>query len=242
MHGRGVTVVVAEKYTVFGQIVLIFLMQIGGLGLMTFLAIFILMSKKHLYFAEKKLVQNALNKAMCKGEFSFPLKNLCYLPRGNYCDFHGINYYTRTCVSGLKDGVCSNVPVNDLGWEIYPQGLIECAEKLDSFIRRPIYITENGTCDNEDQFRSRYIYDHIKEITQSNLPIERYYHWSFMDNFEWSEGESSRFGLVHVNYDTQERMIKKSGEFYSEIIKNNGISEEMYDQYVDGICYPRNKE
>lgn len=58
-----VTVVVAEKYTVFGQIVLIFLMQIGGLGLMTFLAIFILMSKKHLYFAEKKLVQNALNKA-----------------------------------------------------------------------------------------------------------------------------------------------------------------------------------
>ena len=58
---------------------------------------------------------------------------------------------------------------NDLGWEIYPEGLIQCASKVYKILNREIYITENGTCDNKDAFRCRYIYDHLKTITESDL-------------------------------------------------------------------------
>ncbi|HHU71190.1 MAG TPA: family 1 glycosylhydrolase, partial [Clostridiales bacterium] len=99
------------------------------------------------------------------------------------------------------------------------------------------YITENGTCDNQDAFRSKYIYEHLKVIAESKLPISRYYHWCFCDNFEWVEGESSRFGLVHINYETQERTIKNSGDFYTGMIEENGVTEELYKEYVEAQQY-----
>jgi beta-glucosidase len=104
-------------------------------------------------------------------------------------------------------------------------------------MKRPIYITENGTCDNQDTFRCKYIYEHLKVITESDLPISRYYHWCFCDNFEWLEGESARFGLVHVNYETQERTVKRSGEFYSDVIRAGGVTEEIYNTYVRDQTY-----
>ena len=95
-----------------------------------------------------------------------------------------------------------------------------------------MYITENGTCDASDSFRPRYIYGHLKAIAESNLPVKRYYHWTFIDNFEWSEGESAPFGLVKLNFETQERTIRPSGHFYSEIIRNKAVTNEMYEKYV----------
>ncbi|MGM9973384.1 MAG: glycoside hydrolase family 1 protein [Clostridiaceae bacterium] len=180
----------------------------------------------------KRFFQGAVTEAMMTGSFKWPLKGNQGMGRGEYCDFIAINYYTRSTVSGFGDGTKKEAPKNDLGWEIYPQGLIKCAKETYDILNRDIYITENGTCDNQDAFRSRYIYDHLKAITESDLPITRYYHWCFCDNFEWVEGESARFGLVHVNYETQERRIKKSGEFYTRMIENKGISEELYNQYV----------
>jgi len=188
----------------------------------------------------RRFFQDALSKAMCLGEFGFPLKNISGIKKGDYCDFHGVNYYTRTTVTGLKDGVRENAPVNDLGWEIYPQGIIECSQQLYDMVKKPIYITENGTCDDKDCFRSRYIFEHLKVINESVLPIERYYHWCFTDNFEWIEGESARFGLVHIDYDTQKRTVKESGNFYTEIIKHQGVTEKMQDQYLKGISYSTN--
>ena len=108
---------------------------------------------------------------------------------------------------------------------------------LDALLKRPIWVTENGTCDNEDRFRCRYLYDHLKAISQSDLPFERYYHWCFCDNFEWIEGNWAKFGLVSVDPETRERKIKTSGEFYSNIIANKGVTEEDYRRYVAGQEY-----
>ena len=163
----------------------------------------------------------------------YGFQNRLWRKCGKYSDFIAVNYYTRSTVAGkIGEITPENALKNDLGWEIYPQGIVQCAEYLYNSVKKPIYITENGTCDNNDSFRAKYIYDHLKALHESKLPVERYYHWSFTDNFEWLEGESARFGLVHVDYETQERTIKKSGEFYSEIIKNGGVTKEMLEKYL----------
>ncbi|MDR0502686.1 MAG: family 1 glycosylhydrolase [Treponema sp.] len=183
------------------------------------------------------MFQDALTSACLLGKFAFPLKNYSKAPRGQYADFLGLNYYTRSTVTSLADGVREGCARNDLGWEIYPEGIETSARGLYRLLERPVYITENGTCDNNDSFRCRYIYDHLKILENSVLPVERYYHWCFTDNFEWCEGESARFGLVHVDFDTQKRTIKKSGDFYRAIIKNKNVTEEMYNEYVNAQKY-----
>ena len=159
--------------------------------------------------------------------------------RGKYYDFIGINYYSRSTVSGISDGVKEGCFKNDLGWEIYHEGLIELAQKLHKKYNAPIYVTENGTCDNYDKFRARFIYDQLKLVSETDNAIERYYHWSFTDNFEWKEGESARFGIVHVDYETQKRTVKDSGIFYSSLIKNGGATKEAYANYVEPTAYKR---
>jgi len=185
----------------------------------------------------ERCFQGAVTEAMLTGRLKWPLKRTKEISTGEYCDFIAINYYTRTTVSGFGDGTKQEAPKNDLGWEIYPEGLIRCAKKIYQMLERPIYITENGTCDNQDTFRCKYIYEHLKVITESDLPITRYYHWCFCDNFEWIEGESARFGLVHINYETEERTVKRAGEFYTRIIEQKGITNEIYEQYVEPQKY-----
>ena len=183
------------------------------------------------------LFQGALTLAMGTGRFRLPLRNRWHVKPGEYCDFNGVNYYTRSTVSGLADGVREGSPCNDLNWEIYPEGLVRCAEKLQKVLPRPLWVTENGTCDNDDRFRAKYIYDHLAAICASGLPFERYYHWCFCDNFEWLEGYSARFGLVHIDYETQKRTVKRSGEFYAGMIAAGGVTEEAFAEYVAKEAY-----
>ena len=151
--------------------------------------------------------------------------------KGRYADFLAINYYARTASKGFSDGTFNDANTNDLGWEIYPQGIVECCQKLHKLLPDlPIYITENGTADNQDRFRRRYLYEHIKALCESNLPITRYYHWCFVDNFEWLEGFSARFGLVELDTVTLERKIKKSGDFYKNMIEYHGVTDQMAAQ------------
>jgi beta-glucosidase len=180
----------------------------------------------------EKLFQTDLTNAMFLGKFSSFIKNVGKHKKGQYIDFIGLNYYTRSAVSGLSRGTIENSFISDLGWEIYPKGLIECAEKLYRVLKLPIYITENGVCDKSDAFRSKYIYEHLREITKSDLPIQRYYHWCFIDNFEWAEGMSAKFGIVEVDINTQKRTVKRSGYFYSDVIKAKEINEEIYNKYI----------
>lgn len=182
--------------------------------------------------ATEYLFQGALLPAMTLGKFPFPLRNFGKLPRGEYSDFNGVNYYSRSTVSGFGDGVRENSPRNDLNWEIYPQGITECAEKLQKILPRPLWVTENGTCDLDDRFRSRYVYEHLKQVCESKLPFERYYHWCFCDNLEWIEGNSAKFGLVSVDPETRKRSVKNSGKFYSAIIAQGGVDAALYSEYV----------
>lgn len=79
----------------------------------------------------------------------------------------------------------------------------------------------------EDQFRRRYLYEHLLAIAESALPITRYYHWCFVDNLEWLEGFQARFGLIDLDTKTMKRSIKQSGEFYAELIREHGATEAM---------------
>lgn len=191
-----------------------------------------------------RLFQRMFLDAMTVGKFLWPLKNVLKAEIGTYVDFVGINYYSRDIIKGvfnlstllgerlLKDGA----DTNDLEWEIYPEGLSRICHEIYEAYQLPIYITENGTCDSKDDFRSKFIYDHLKALSQTvseGVPIERYYHWTLCDNFEWVEGYNARFGLFHNDFETQKRSIRKSGSFYSEISKNKKIDLDLIKRYLD---------
>jgi len=184
------------------------------------------------------LFQDAISDAMLGGRFPALLgRQPDGVDPGPHYDYLGINYYSRTAVSRLADGTFPDSPVNDLGWEIHPPGIVEVAEALHQRYPGPIWVTENGTCDATDAFRPRYLHEHLGAVATSTLPFERYYHWCFVDNWEWALGEVPRFGLVHLDYETQERTVKDSGRFYAEMIAEGGVTQDAYDRYVAGRSY-----
>jgi beta-glucosidase len=187
------------------------------------------------------LFQGALTRALCRGRFMAPLVQPKGVRPGTYYDFLGINYYSRGVVSGPNQATASRVPVNDLGWEIHPAGLVELARRYSALYPGPIYITENGTADAADAFRARYLYDHLKAIAAaSDVPIERYYHWTFTDNWEWAEGQTARFGLVALDFETQERTVRESGRFYADVIANRGVTPDAHGRWVAPTHYRTN--
>ncbi len=187
--------------------------------------------------------QDLIIEGMATGRFNFPLGTGGYpAGKGNYQDFLGINYYTRDLVRfqwnpGMMFGeltVKNDAAINDLGWEIYPAGLYRLCKQYFQKYRLPIFITENGVCDQDDTQRIQFIYDHLREVAkliQEGIPVLRYYHWSFIDNFEWLEGESARFGLVANDYRTQTRTIRRSGRFYAELCQSKAVTQEIISQY-----------
>jgi beta-glucosidase len=143
-------------------------------------------------------------------------------------DFLGVNYYTRSMVQaeGRWDNTQSGLPLTDMGWEVYPQGLTDLLARLhQDYALPPIYITENGcACADEvqdgrvhDPERVAYLQSHIAAVhdaLQRGVPVAGYMVWSLLDNFEWASGFAKRFGIVHVNYDTQARTLKDSALWY----------------------------
>ena len=191
--------------------------------------------------ASRFLFQGAVVQAFSTGRSAWPLRLPKGVRPGRYYDFHAISYYSRSTVRGIGDGMATDVAVNDLGWEIYPPGLVEVAGWLSAFYPGvPVYTTENGTCDATDAFRSRYLYDHLAQIAASSLPIGCFYHWYFTDNWEWAEGEAARFGIVHLDFATQQRTIKDSGRFYADVIAHRGVTEAVHERWIAGQNYPGN--
>lgn len=195
-------------------------------------------------FLQNRLFHEIFITGMSEGKYILPLGTGYPMGEGACQDFFGINYYSREMVSfnitkpGQMFGDISTkegAPVNDLGWELYPEGLYRFCEHYYRRFKIPIFITENGTPDAADRFRSRYIYDHLYQIHRligTGIDVQRYYHWSFMDNFEWAEGLTPRFGLVAVNYQNQKRTIRTSGKFYAEICKKKGVTDAMIRKYM----------
>ena len=170
---------------------------------------------------------------MVEGKLSLPMgRNNHPLGKGFYMDFFGLNYYSRDIIAfklsnpGMLFGELKTDPglaKNDLGWDIYPKGLYRLCKKYHQKYQVPIFITENGICDADDDQRSQYIIDHLAQVAklrQEGIPVQRYYHWTLMDNFEWVEGESARFGLIHCDFETQQRTIRDSGRLYAKICRD----------------------
>jgi beta-glucosidase len=155
-------------------------------------------------------------------------------------DFFGINIYQGIGVRAGAGGVPETVPhepghpVTAMGWAITPQALYWGPRFFYERYNLPIVITENGmaNCDwvHEDgkvhdsqriDFVSQYLKQYAGAIGDG-VDGRGYFYWSIMDNFEWAEGYAKRFGLVHVDYETQKRTIKDSGEWYREVVRSNG--------------------
>lgn len=155
-------------------------------------------------------------------------------------DFLGVNYYTGHVArykenEGLLDWefVEMGYERTDIGWPVFPEGFYNVLTHItDRYGNVPIYITENGSCYNDepvngrvtDEGRIKYLKQHLTALNRaikSGVNIKGYLTWSLMDNFEWSEGYSKRFGIVHVNYRTLERTKKDSYYWFKQTIENN---------------------
>ena len=133
-----------------------------------------------------------------------------------YQDFIGLNYYFHRPQS--KTGIFS-----DMNWEIYPEGIYRVLKDLVKY-NKPIYITENGLADANDEKRAKFIKEHIKWIARAikgGVDVRGYMYWSLLDNFEWDKGFWPRFGLVEIDYNTMQRKIRKSAFEYKKIIEDN---------------------
>ncbi|GGK93220.1 beta-glucosidase [Sphaerisporangium melleum] len=146
-------------------------------------------------------------------------------------DVLGVQYYTPRFVDGEGNRV-QKYPTAQLDWlEVYPRGLYDTLMRLKSdYPEVPIVITENGVPAPDevgpdgrvaDPGRVAFLRDHltaVRDALAEGVPVEGYYVWSLLDNFEWAEGYSARFGIVHVDYATQRRTPKDSALWYRDLI------------------------
>ncbi len=121
--------------------------------------------------------------------------------------------------------------ITEMGWEVTPEGIYSILKQMAAYPGiRKIIVTENGaafadTVENgsvHDPLRVKFYQDYLAQVLQAKLdgvPVEGYFCWTFLDNFEWAEGFRPRFGLVHVDYDTQQRVVKDSGKWFQGFLK-----------------------
>ena len=151
-------------------------------------------------------------------------------------DFLGVNNYSRSVIDqdgqypNHKQVHLSDVERTHIGWEVCPEGLLKLLTDLNqAYSLPPVYITENGAATDDkvidgavdDEQRCRYYQSHLSSVDQAirkGVDIRGYFAWSLMDNFEWSEGYKMRFGIVHVDYETQERTPKRSALAFKETL------------------------
>jgi beta-glucosidase len=163
-------------------------------------------------------------------------------------DFLGVNYYFPQRVRHAPGNgplelefVPGPPPVTAMGWEVDPEGLRELLLRVHAdYAPPPIYITENGAafddppvngnCCVDDTARTDYLRGHVEALRAAiadGVDVRRYCLWSLLDNFEWEHGYAMRFGIVHVDYDSQRRVPKRSGLWYRDYIhgiRNGGGS------------------
>jgi beta-glucosidase len=155
-------------------------------------------------------------------------------------DFFGCNIYQAPIIKAGADGKPVMVRRPDgfartsIGWPVTPECLYWAPKFFYERYNMPVYVTENGLSNNDwvsldgkvhDPQRIDYLERHLLQLKRAiadNVEVAGYFHWSFMDNFEWAEGYKERFGLVHVDYATQARTPKDSAYRYREVIRSNG--------------------
>lgn len=165
------------------------------------------------------------------------------------CDFVGLNVYNRAYVRfDLKFPaslfghifIPDDVPQGDPGvnhpyGEAYPYAIALAAQNA-ARLKKPIYVLENGVPDAQDRIRPWLITNAVREmhtLIQQGIDLRGYFHWSLVDNFEWSEGWRLRFGLYALDRETQRRTPRPSAQLYSSIVKANGLTEEQVGEPSD---------
>jgi len=160
-------------------------------------------------------------------------------------DFLGINYYKRGITRHdpsvpIERAIRVDNPrgtVTTLNWEVYPPGLTEILVwAQERYGPIPLYVTENGAAFYDppvaehgrvdDPLRIDYLRKHLHAVLDANdrgADVRGYFAWSLLDNYEWSAGYAQRFGIVHVDYATQQRTVKQSGKFYADVIQRRGV-------------------
>ena len=169
-------------------------------------------------------------------------------------DLLGVNYYRPLLVAAPLfapseptewlgvEGVRflpSGRPRTEMGWEVAPTGLTDLLVRLhQEYPRLPLYITENGAAypdavdaDGEvrDHDRVTFLEGHLRAAhaaLRHGVDLRGYFCWSLLDNLEWAEGYAKRFGLVHVDFQTQRRTVKESGRWYAGVLARNGLPPE----------------
>ncbi|MFO7719353.1 MAG: family 1 glycosylhydrolase [Gillisia sp.] len=160
-------------------------------------------------------------------------------------DFIGVQNYTRELVkhsclipylrANIVKAEKRNVPVTLMKWEVYPESLFHMLKKFDAYPEvKKLYVTENGAAFNDilangeidDVKRTKYIKQYLDAVLRaknSGVNVQGYFVWSFTDNFEWAEGFYPRFGLVYIDFETQKRIVKSSGKWYRDFLKEPGL-------------------
>ncbi len=161
-------------------------------------------------------------------------------------DFFGYNFYTGKRSRQKEDGTYEVLPFDDksdypagfpitqMDWPVTPDGMYYFSKLFYERYKKPIVITESGVAlpdwisedgkvhdPNRIDYMSRYLKE-CKKAMNDGVDIKGYFAWSIMDNFEWASGYNKRFGIVHVDFQTQKRTLKDSAHFYKDIIKGNG--------------------
>lgn len=161
-------------------------------------------------------------------------------------DFLGVNYYSRIVVNSGPGGEPASVQqvpdheLTDMGWEVYPQGLADVLERVaNEYGARRLYVTESGAAyvdapgapgDAADQRRVDYLRSHVaaaQRAIAAGVPLHGYFAWAFMDNFEWGQGLSKRFGLFHVDYASQRRTARASAHWYRDFVSRGVVDDPV---------------
>jgi beta-glucosidase len=155
-------------------------------------------------------------------------------------DFFGVNIYSGTVYRAGQDGKPQNVPfpvghpLTAIRWNVLPESLYWGPKFLYERYGKPVVVTENGMSSADvisldgrvhDPQRIDFLHRYLRELKRAaadGVDVRGYFQWSIMDNFEWAEGYKERFGLVYVDYPTQQRIPKDSAYWYRDVIASNG--------------------
>jgi beta-glucosidase len=159
-------------------------------------------------------------------------------------DFLGVNYYNRAVVGADDNWGPLRVrftrvegEYTEMDWEVYPPGIYNILMWVhETYNPSAIYVTENGAAFNDivsadgkilDYRRQAFLEGYLEQVqraAQDGAQVRGYFVWSLLDNFEWAFGYSKRFGITYVDFQTLKRTLKHSGEWYAQVVKQNGFS------------------
>ncbi len=185
-------------------------------------------------FLRNNLYNHMFIRSALNGIILFPGFHIRALRSRRAADFIGLNYYSyenirykglggydmfgEPCYLGHHEK--ANEEKNSLGWRVYPEGVYLLLKDFAGY-GLPIIITENGICTNDDNQRSIFIKDHLSWVFKARsagIPAAGYLYWSLLDNFEWADGYSPRFGLIETDYTTLTRTVRPSGRIMADYI------------------------